>query len=165
MVSPKLLRDTKLFKFCSDQELEKLAAIAVAESYPAGTLLYKEGDPAHHVYIVEEGKVFLEMKTEMGPSRPPMQVTVDVITRGEAMGWSAIVEPYVYTLGALAMEDCKLAAIESGKMRELCDADPALGYRIMKGAAKLLAVRLNHTRILLVGERALSFLTGQTEYA
>jgi CRP-like cAMP-binding protein len=165
MVSPKFLKDTNIFKFCSDRELEKLAAIAVTESYPAGALLYKEGDPAHHVYIVEEGKVFLEMKTEMGPHRPPMQVTVDVITKGEAMGWSAIVEPYIYTLGALAMENCKLIAFEAGKLRELCDADPALSCSIMKGTAKLLALRLDHTRILLVGERALSFLTGQTEYA
>jgi hypothetical protein len=35
----------------------------------------------------------------------------------------------------------------------------------MKGLTRLLASRLNHTRVLLIGERALSTLTANTEYA
>jgi hypothetical protein len=59
-----------------------------------------------------------------------MQVTVDVVTKGDAMGWSSVVEPYIYTLGAQCIDN-----------------------------AKVIATRLTHTQIILVGERGLSVLT------
>ncbi|HPC73329.1 MAG TPA: cyclic nucleotide-binding domain-containing protein [Syntrophales bacterium] len=165
MVHLKILRESNILKNLSDAQLEKLAAFAISESHPAGTLLYKEGDPANKFYLVEEGKVFLEMKTDMGPARPPLQVTIDVITKGEGMGWSAFVEPNLYTLSGVCMDATKLISFESGKLRDLMDKDPELGYKLLKGINKLLASRLSHTRILLVSERALGLLTTHTEYA
>ena len=165
MVQFKVLRESSLLKHLSDAQIEKLAAIAISESHPAGALLYKEGDPASRFYLVEEGKIFLEMKTDMGPHRPALQVTVDVITRGEGMGWSAFVEPNVYTLSAVCIEPTKLVSLEAGKLRDLMEKDAALGYQLLKGINKMVASRLSHTRILLVSERALGLLTTHPEYA
>jgi CRP/FNR family transcriptional regulator, cyclic AMP receptor protein len=165
MVHLKILRESHLLKNLNDEQLEKLAALAISESYPAGTLLYKEGDPAHHFYLVEEGKVFLEMKTDMGPARPALQVTIDVIIKGEGMGWSAFVEPNLYTLSAVCMDATKLISFESARLKEIMDKEPELGHQLLKGINKLLASRLSHTRILLVSERALGLLTTHTEYA
>jgi hypothetical protein len=39
------------------------------------------------------------------------------------------------------------------------EEDCALGFRMMKATAKVIANRLTHTRIILVGERGLSTLT------
>jgi len=165
MVQLKIMRESNLLKNLNDAQLEKLASIAIGESHPAGTLLYKQGDPAGKFYLVEEGKVFLEMKADMGPARPPLQVTTDVITRGEGMGWSAFVEPHIYTLSAVAMDATKLVSFEAAKLREIMEKDTAIGYQMLKGINKLLASRLSHTRILLVSERALGLLTTHTEYA
>jgi CRP-like cAMP-binding protein len=165
MIQLKIMRESNLLKNLNDAQLEKLASIAISESHPAGTLLYKEGDPADHFYLVEEGKVFLEMKTDMGPTRPALQVTTDVITRGEGMGWSAFVEPHVYTLSAVCMDATRLISFEAAKLREIMEKDPEIGYQMLKGINKLLASRLSHTRILLVSERALGLMTSHTEYA
>jgi hypothetical protein len=88
-----------------------------------------------------------------------MQVTVDMITKGESMGWSAVVEPYVYTLGALCVDDAQLIAFDSFGLRKLMDEDCALGFKIMQAVASVISLRLTHTRIILVGERGLSVLT------
>jgi hypothetical protein len=88
-----------------------------------------------------------------------MQVTVDVVTQGESMGWSAVVEPYIYTLGALCIDRVKAIALDAPGLRRLMDEDTCLGYRIMKATARIIANRLTHTRIILVGERGLSTLT------
>ena len=159
------LKECNVFQGLNDAQLEKLAAIAKEEAHPTGALLYKEGDPSSQIYLVHQGKVFLEMKCDMGPTRPPMQVIIDVVTRREAFGWSTFVEPNLHTLSALIAEPTKMIVFEGGKMKELMDEDCQMGFEIMKGLTRLLASRLNHTRVLLIGERALATLTSNTEYA
>jgi hypothetical protein len=58
-----------------------------------------------------------------------------------------------------------MIVFEGGKMRALMEEDCQMGFEIMKGLSRLLASRLNHTRVLLIGERALATLTSNTAYA
>ncbi len=159
MVAISVLKTFSFFKNFTNDQLIKLEPLAGTESYQAGSQLYSSGDPARCLYLVEEGKVALFMDNYMGPGKPPMQVTIDMITRGESMGWSAVVEPYIYTLGARCLEDTRFVAFESEKLRDLIEEDNALGYRVMQATAKVISTRLTHTRIILVGERGLSTLT------
>lgn len=153
------LKEFKFFAGFTDDQLKKIAAIAVAESYEAGAQMYRKGDPARSLFMCQEGKVVMVMDNYMGPHRAPMQITVDVVAKGDSMGWSAVVEPYLYTLGALCIDNCRVIAIDSAKLRALMQDDYELGYRIMLAAAKVISGRLTHTRILLVGERGLAHLT------
>jgi len=159
MISANQLKEFSFFKGFSDQELGKLSGVVSEETVHAGTQMYKNGDPARGLFLVQEGKVVLVMDSNLGPHRPPMQVTVDVVTKGESMGWSAVVEPYVYTLGALCIDRAKLICLDAPRLRKLMDEDTCLGYRVMKATAQVIANRLTHTRIILVGERGLSTLT------
>lgn len=159
MITATDLKEFKFFKGFTDGQLEKMAAIAVGESYEAGTHMYKKGDPARSLFMCQEGKVVMVMDNYMGPHRAPMQITVDIITKGESMGWSAVVEPYLYTLGALCIDNCRLISLDATKLRALMDEDCELGLKVMHATSKVIASRLTHTRILLVGERGLSHLT------
>jgi signal-transduction protein with cAMP-binding, CBS, and nucleotidyltransferase domain len=165
MESAAFLKECDIFQDLNDAQIEKLVKLAKEESCPTGTLLYKAGDPSTQLYLVQQGKVFLEMKSDMGPARPPMQVIIDVVTRREAFGWSAFAEPHLHTLSALIAEPTKLIVFEGDKMKVLMEEECEMGFGIMKGLTRLLASRLNHTRVLLIGERALSTLTSNTEYA
>ncbi|OPY88809.1 MAG: transcriptional activator FtrB [Smithella sp. PtaU1.Bin162] len=154
--------ELKKFSFLedfSDAQLNKLAAIAIEEQYPAGTQMYQKGDNARGLFLIKEGKIVLFMDKCMGPQKPPMQVTVDMISQGEAMGWSAVVDPYLYTLSALCIDDVELISLDAFALRQFMDEDCALGFKIMQAVAKTIATRLTHTRIILVGERGLSTVT------
>ena len=159
MVSAGSLKEYGFFKGFTDAQLKKLAAISVEETYEAGAQMYKKGDPARSLFMCREGKVVMVMENYMGPQQPPMQITVDMITRGESMGWSAVVDPYIYTLSALCIDRAKLICLDAPRLRKLMDEDTCLGYRVMKATAQVIANRLTHTRIILVGERGLSTLT------
>ena len=159
MITISTLKEFAFFKDFSDDQLKKLAALAKEESYQAGAQLYSNGDAARCLYLIVAGKVALFMDNYMGPGKPPMQVTIDMIVKGESMGWSAVVEPFIYTLGARCLEDTKLIAFDSFKLREMMDDDCGLGLRVMQSTAKVISTRLTHTRIILVGERGLSTLT------
>jgi len=79
-----------------------------------------------------------------------------MITRGDSMGWSAVVDPYIYTLGALCINDSDLIAFDAFSLRKIMEEDCRLGFKIMQAVAKIIASRLTHTRIILVGERGSS---------
>jgi CRP-like cAMP-binding protein len=159
MVTTDALKKFAFFKGVTEPQMEKLASVAAEESYKAGAQMYKKGDPARSLFMCQEGKVVMVMDNYMGPQQPSMQITVDMITKGESMGWSAVVEPYVYTLGALCIDHAKMIALDAAKLRTLMDEDCELGYKLMKQTAQVIASRLTHTRIILVGERGLSHLT------
>ncbi|MGZ6275488.1 MAG: Crp/Fnr family transcriptional regulator [Syntrophales bacterium] len=159
MVSADLLKEFDFFKGFTDEETKKLADIAVEQSYKAGFQIWKKGDQAKNLYLLEEGKVVMAPDTYMGTAKPPMPVTVDIVAKGEAMGWSAVVGPYLYTLGALCISDSKAIVFDADKLRKLINREIVLGLKFMKAAAKVIANRLNHTQIILIGERGLSVLT------
>ncbi len=99
------------------------------------------------------------MDTYMGPHRPSMQVNVDFLARGEVMGWSALIEPHIYTLGGLCISKAELIALDAESLRKMIDEDCAMGLTVMRSTAKIMASRLQHFRVLLVGERRLSTLS------
>jgi CRP-like cAMP-binding protein len=159
MISTHQLKAFEFFSGFTDAQLDKLVTVAKEETFDAGTQMYKSGDPARALFMIVEGKAILTMESYLGPHKPPMQVTVDVITKGESMGWSAVVAPYIFTLGALCIDRIKAITLDASALRKLMDEDPALGYMVMKATAQVISQRLTHTRIILVGERGLSQLT------
>ena len=159
MGSVDTLKNFGFFKGFTDGELKNFTDISAEESFKAGVQIWKKGDPAQKFALLEEGKVLMTMDAYVGPNRPPMQVTVDVITKGEAMGWSAVVEPHIYTLGARCIDDSKFIVFDASKLRTILNADKGLGFKFMHATAKIIATRLIHTQIVLVGERGLSALT------
>lgn len=159
MIAISIMKEFSFFKEFTNDQLIKLEALAKEEQYQAGAQLYANGDPARCLYLLREGKVALFMDNYMGPGKPPMQVTIDIVGKGESMGWSAVVEPFVYTLSARCLEDTKLIAFDSQKLLDLMEEDKVLGFSVMRAIAKVISLRLTHTRIILVGERGLSTLT------
>jgi CRP-like cAMP-binding protein len=159
MIAVGLLKKFSFFKDFSADQLKNLAALGTEESHLAGEHMYQKGDAARNLFLVKEGKVVMFMESYVGTGKPPMPVTVDIITKGESMGWSAVVEPYIYTLGAHCIDNTDFISFDSIKLRKMMEKDAALGFQIMKAVAKVISTRLTHTRIILIGERGLSTLT------
>jgi CRP-like cAMP-binding protein len=158
MISANLLKNFGLFEGFSDAELKKFADIATEESHKAGVQLWKKGDPAKNLLLLVEGKALMTLDIDAGAYRPPIRVTVDIVTKGEILGWSAVVEPYVYTRAVRCLDDSKVVALKAAKLRELMNEDKALGCKFMFAIAKVIRNRLSHTEIILAGERGLATL-------
>jgi CRP-like cAMP-binding protein len=159
MISVDLLKKFLLFEGFSDGDLRKFADIATEEFYKAGAQLWKKGDPAKSLLLLVEGKALMTLDIDAGSHRPPIRVTVDIVTNGESLGWSTVVEPYLYTRAARCLDDSKAVAFEAAKLREILNENKALGFKFMHAIAKVIRNRLAHTEVILVGERGLSTLT------
>jgi CRP-like cAMP-binding protein len=144
MISPEILRRYPYFAGVSEESLKAVAMIADERVVPAGTQLFNEGDPADTMNIIVRGEIRIQYILGSGERR-----TVDTLVDGDILGWSALVEPYTYTAVGTASKQSQLVAIRAKKLRELCDNDPFLGYRLTTQIARLLAHRLEGARVQL----------------
>ncbi len=62
------------------------------------------------------------------------------------MGWSWIFPPYQWHFDARATEDTVVIEVDGKSLRERCEADPRVGYALVKQFATLMMQRLNAAR-------------------
>jgi len=144
MISPELLRRYPYFGGVSEESLKRVAMIADEVTVPAGKRMFNTGDPATHLYIIVKGEVNIQYELGNGERR-----TVDTLVDGDLLVWSAIVEPYKATAEGTTPKPTHLIGISAPQLRQLCDQDPLLGYRLSAQVAKLLAHRLEGARVQL----------------
>ena len=137
------LKECELFKGLEDDELARVAIICSEIELAEADSLFAEDQPADQIYVVTQGKVALH-KT-LGPKfgQPSRRfATVAFCSPGQVVGWSALVEPYRYTLSATAWEPCQLLGINSGLLRKAMELNPGIGYRVMKCLSEVMGRRL-----------------------
>jgi signal transduction histidine kinase len=156
MITIQTLSKFSIFEHLTDDELERIAALCREEVYEAGATIHEEGSAAEYLYVVQDGKVVLEMELELQPYASPRRTTIEVVTKGEAFGWSSLVEPHIRTLSAKCMERTRLIILKGSELLDLFDSEPHIGYRITRGIAEMVASRLRDTR-----QKLTSFLRGE----
>ena len=156
MILIRALRKSPIFKDLTGDELERVAALCREEVYEAGATIFEEGSLADYLYIVEDGKVVLEMELELQPYASSKQATIEVVTKGEVFGWSALVEPYIRTLSARCMERAKVIVIKGSDLLNLFESEPHIGHRMMGKISQTVASRLRDTR-----QKLTDFLRGE----
>jgi signal transduction histidine kinase len=141
-----VLASSQLFGELSDEELDKIAALSREEVYEAGTTIFREGDPASDLYIVEDGRVVIEMQIRLGPGGPGRQGAIDVMTKGQVFGWSAIGERQTLSMSARCIEDTKVITLDGDRLSRLFDEDSRIGSKVRKKLLGVVYSRLRRTR-------------------
>jgi len=125
--------------------LQQLAGIAEEVNFPAGTLIFHEGDPATHVYLIVAGSISLEICAPgVGCRR------ILTVGDGELLGWSPVLEQARLTATARTQAATRAVKINGPRLLALCEQDPRFGYEFMRRAALALAKRLSATRLQLL---------------
>jgi CRP/FNR family cyclic AMP-dependent transcriptional regulator len=124
---------------------EQIAGCARNCVFAPGEQIMREGDPADAFYVIREGAVALETGV---PGRGA--VTLQTLHDGEVLGWSWLVPPHRTAFDARSLGTTHAIAFDGACLRGRCDADPALGYDLLKLMASVLAERLQDTRLRLL---------------
>lgn len=140
-----VLRQLRVLEGLDEEHLRQLAEIARVESFPAGTVVFREGEVASDVYLIVEGNVSLEVcAAGVGCRR------ILTVGEGELLGWSPVLEQERLTATARALGPLRAVKLNGKQVLALCAHDPQLGYEFMRRAALALAHRLNATRMQLL---------------
>jgi CRP/FNR family cyclic AMP-dependent transcriptional regulator len=113
--------------------------------FAPGERIMREGDPADAFYVIREGTVALE--TEV-PGRGA--VVLQTLHDGELLGWSWLVPPYRTAFDARSLGTTHAIALDGACLRGKCEADPALGYALLKILSTVFVGRLQDTRLRLL---------------
>jgi len=127
---------------------EHRAAVALTArlvAFPAGSILFAEGEPAAGCWLIKTGHVGLG--TEV-PGRG--QVVVQTLGPGDVLGWSWLVPPHVWQFTATAMTYVTAVELDTAELRALAESDPALGYPLALTLFEVVVARLQNTRSRLL---------------
>lgn len=139
------LRQLPFFDGFTDEMLLPSLPISRLVEFPAGTVIFRQGDPARDIYFVLEGTVALELCGSAVGCRRLMTVG-----KRELLGWSPILEQEHLTATARTTSPVQAIEINGPELVNFCRANPQIGFELMKRTAIALAKRLNATRLQLV---------------
>ena len=149
MATVDILRRSEFFGNLETRYLERLSGVSRAFSCRAGDVIFNEGDPAADLYVLADGRVALEIDILVVHDRPAVPTAVDLVGPGDCFGWSALVEPYVYTASARCMNASTGVAMSRDTLLEIMQEDSSVGREVMTRLAQCVAHRLAHTRMRL----------------
>ena len=141
MVELEVLRRYPYFAQINEHNLKGIAMITSRKTVPAGTQMFRDGDPADTLYVIVKGKV--EIAYSLGDDR---QLGIHILDDGDLLVWSAIVPPYLSKAIGTTLEDTTLLAIDAQKLREFFDVDPVMANMLLLNVATMLGERLENAR-------------------
>ncbi|MFJ9407532.1 Crp/Fnr family transcriptional regulator [Streptomyces sp. NPDC101393] len=134
-----------LLEMLSPAGRDRLLGFATEVSFPAGARVFHQGSRADRFWIVHSGTVVLDVHV---PGR--RAAAVDRIGQQEMLGWSWLIPPHVWQLGAETNSPVRALEFDAPGVRGLCEEDPVLGQVITRCVAEVVGHRLTSTRTRLL---------------
>ncbi|MCX3059948.1 Crp/Fnr family transcriptional regulator [Streptomyces beihaiensis] len=130
----------------SDAHRERLLSFARTVSFPAGTRVFDEDDPAQRFWVLRHGHVDLDCHD---PARGAL--VVETLGEGELLGWSWLFEPYRWHLGATAQDAVTAYEFDADPVRAAIEQDARFGLALTRSVASVaIGRRLRACRIRLL---------------
>lgn len=141
-----IFKQTDIFSDLSPAQLEAIQALCSEQRCNAGDVIFEENANSDELYVIVQG----EMDIQVDPSlvgdagvQPTGPVTINTLRRGQNFGEVALVDQGLRSATArCAANNTVLLVIPRDKLIALCDADPQLGYRMMRNLAADLALKM-----------------------
>ena len=140
-----VLEALPLFSGIDRDRLEHIVTRSRSETIPQGKTIITESEPANDPRVVLSGRVSVAIRIPGAAD-----LTITTLSRGELLGWSALLEDQRWVASAKAIKTSELLTLPGAALRRLCQNDHELGYHLMRNAFICVASRLKDTRIQCV---------------
>ncbi len=111
----------------SSSVLQTLAPYETVEGWPAGKLLFREGENPRGVYVLLSGEVDLLFSARNGQAKP-----LRIAEAGTILGLSCVVSGRVHDCSATARSSVVTGFIAKDKFLSLLDENPALWFSVLQ---------------------------------
>lgn len=115
-----------------------------AKDFKAGTVLFEEGQPGDHMYVITHGEV--EIRRNVGET----ERVLAVLPAGEFFGEMAILNARPRSATAVVRVDSRLLVIAGNTFEAMLRARPEIAMRIIKALATRLENANQHIELLLL---------------
>lgn len=121
------LQQFDILKPLSQDEIDKLSAIAIMKTISKGQILYLPSDDARVIYFLKSGKVKISAYSKDG-----RELTKAILGRGELFGEMAIVDSHHRDEVVEVIEDGLICSIPEPEFRDFLINNPLLNIEITK---------------------------------
>jgi CRP/FNR family cyclic AMP-dependent transcriptional regulator len=139
-----LLKAQPFAEGMKESHLRKLAEMAMEVQFARDQIIFRQGDESGLFYVILTGKVALEA------SAPGRLLRVQTIGVGDELGWSSFLAEGGKQFQARTIEPVRAVAFDGARLRQACEQDPAFGYQLLRKMLKVVAGRLQATRIQML---------------
>jgi len=139
-----LIRDHPFVAGLKPAYVEKMASLALEVRFGRDEVIFREGETSGRFYLLLSGKVALEV------SAPGRIVRIETLGEGDELGWSSVVSAEGKHFQARSLEPVRALAFDGPRLRQICEQEPAFGYAVMQRLLRVVAERLQATRMQLV---------------
>jgi HEAT repeat protein/ATP/ADP translocase len=139
-----LLKSAPLFAALDSEELAALAEIALENEFAANEIIFEEGQPAHHLYVLARGKVEVFYRVD---SR---EYPVARLGEMECFGEMAIVDEAPRSASVRALESTLVLKIDRESFHELVLERPQIAFaifRILSGRLRARNLEAEHVSV------------------
>jgi CRP/FNR family transcriptional regulator, cyclic AMP receptor protein len=105
-----------------------------------GAVLFRLGEAAEALYVVERGALALRLPMEIGGES--RDVVVEERGPGQTVGWSGLIPPHRFTLEAVALVDSIVIALPRARIVSHFEAHPDIGWAVTQNLASIVGRRL-----------------------
>jgi CRP-like cAMP-binding protein len=137
-----LCHEYSLFSDLSAEQMSAVRKLCREECFYPGHTLFEEGEPATKMYVLADGEV--EVYYAIGEAG---MVRVDRVGRGEILGCSALVPPYVYSSTIRPKTRIEVLEIDALALRDMFKDDPWLAVLIQGQVMRCLLSRIVDLRL------------------
>jgi len=146
-----LLKKVNLFETLFENELKKIEKVCRNETFPATTVIFKEGDPGDRCYVLMNGEVRIsKFIPNIG------EEALAMLKPGDYFGEMALIDNFPRSAHAIANTDAEVLAINKTELDKILIMDHELGYKILWAFTKTLSKRLRETNEKMANFLAMS---------
>ena len=135
------LPQNPFFRSLSLEQMNLILSLFERFTVPAGTPIFKQGEEATHLYVLEAGAVTIQYKPYDGPI-----ITLSHLEPGEIFGWSSVVGGDTYTSDAIGTTEVEAFRLRGSDLVRLCADHPEAGSAILDKLAAAVSPRWTYAR-------------------
>jgi CRP-like cAMP-binding protein len=126
------LDKNEVFQFLGPDQIRAISDAAEVVEVRAGDIIYHQGRPADHFFVVLSGQVSLRL-----PGRSGVSIQIDELSEGAVFGSCVCFQLANYSLNAQCTGDATLLKIDSKTLKEMMDDDLLMGYTIQTQISRI----------------------------
>lgn len=143
-----VVKDLPLFAGLDDAQLQRVASVLRRHRVAKGVSIFREGERSSSLYILTSGSVGTSKRLGLGaqgPRETGRQKVLVHLSAPQFFGEMGLLSDLERSATITTEDECDLFVLEREAFERLAAEDPALGYRLIRNVAVVLAERLRRT--------------------
>lgn len=128
-----LLEQAPLFSVLHPRDLQVLASKFHEIAYKRTEMVFREGEPAERLFLIEAGRIKLTISSPRGG-----ELLIAVLSRGEFFGELSVIDRGPRAMSARVMEDSRVYSLDVDVFWMMLESRPALARRLLELMARRL---------------------------